>query len=138
MAESQSESEHVESSPAAAPRRNWLAAVGKIALYSFLLLSAGTLFAAQYVPEVANALSFLLPEEEPHSCCSQRSNPCPSTMTADYASYSDGASCCPSSSGCPASGGCPNEMLVTEVDSTPETDPQLAKADNPPIPPVVD
>lgn len=140
MTESQSDSKQVESAPAMARRRNWMETVGKIALYSFFALSAGTLFAAQYVPEVASALSFLLPEEEPHSCPSLKNNPRyrhRSTATAEYASSDAPSSCCPNSGECPASGGSAHEMLVAEVDSTPENEERLAAADNPPIPPVV-
>lgn len=131
MSETPNSAEPIESSPTP-PRRNLIATAGKIAVYSFLVLSCGTLFAAQYVPEVATALSFMLPAEEPHSCPSlQRGSCCPAT------SYSE-PSCCPSSGGCPSAGEEPSDLIVAAADLPLETELQVATIEQPPIPPAVD
>ncbi|TWT33216.1 hypothetical protein [Blastopirellula retiformator] len=131
MSETPNSAEPIESSPTP-PRRNLIATVGKIALYSFLALSCGTLFAAQYVPEVATALSLILPEEEPHSCSSlQRGSCCLATAYPE-------PSCCPSSGGCPAAREEPSEMIIAAVELQLAAELQVATVEQPPIPPVVD
>ncbi|PQO41325.1 hypothetical protein [Blastopirellula marina] len=112
-------------------KRNWWSLAGKIAIYSFFMFCGGTLFAAQYVPEVANALSFLLPEEPTQSCPAVKNN-------RYYGSHVGTSSCCSQQPSCCPGPACPSEMALAGVEPTEEPTNQLAVAEQPPIPPVVD
>lgn len=112
-------------------KRQRLSIAGKVAIYAFFMLCGGTLFAAQYVPEVANALSFLLPEEPTPSCPAVKNNRYAGAHVAT-------SSCCSQADACPGAA-CPSEMaLAADAEPTERNSAQLAAADLPPIPPVVD
>ncbi|MFI4876113.1 MAG: hypothetical protein ACIALR_12270 [Blastopirellula sp. JB062] len=108
--------------------RSWFGIVCKVSLYSICMLCAGTLFAAQYVPEVANALSFFLPAEEASACSLSRQPCCSSQPSAAFA-VSTVPSCCSDQPASDDAACCPSEMLTAEVDSKD----QLAQSDAPPI-----
>ncbi|UUO05939.1 hypothetical protein M4951_21545 [Blastopirellula sp. J2-11] len=137
MTQTEPSPDHVNDSPVTgAPQsRSWFGFTCKIVLYSFFTLCAGTLFAAQYVPEVANALSFLLPEEPAHSCSFGQKSSCQQSASTGPVEY---ASCCSEASICPKSDVCPGEMTLAEVAPSPSSDGQLVAVEIPPIPPVVD
>ncbi|EAQ82530.1 hypothetical protein [Blastopirellula marina] len=137
MTQTEASPEHADDSRVAdAPQgRNWFGFTCKLVLYSFFTLCAGTLFAAQYVPEVANALSFLLPEEAAHSCTFVQNSSCQHSASTGLVETS---ACCSEAAVCPSMGACPSESPLAGVGPAPTFDGQLSAMEAPPIPPVVD